>query len=78
MSNKQTLQTQAVKKKNEYSKEKDKDLVTNIAHNTNTNSWHLQILNMFTQATTNPYGDENPNHLFAHYPYIWWSPFPLH
>ena len=29
------LQTQAVKKKNEYSKEKDKDLVTNIAHNTN-------------------------------------------
>ena len=26
------LQTQAVKKKNEYSKAKDKDLVTNIAH----------------------------------------------
>ena len=51
MSNKKTLQTQAVKKKKEYSKEKGKDLVINIAHNTNTNSWHLQILNMFTQAT---------------------------
>ena len=38
MSNKKTLQTQAVKKKKEYSKEKGKDLVINIAHNTNTNS----------------------------------------
>ena len=36
MSNKKTLQTQAVKKKKEYSKEKGKDLVINIAHNTNT------------------------------------------